>query len=412
MLDKAYIQAKDAILKILNQIDTSLVSTETVAIEDAYSRVLAEDIYSHEDLPGFSRSTVDGYAVVAEDTFGASETSPRYLTIKGDVAMGLQADMTISRGECVRVPTGGMLPEGSDAVLMFEHAQSISDEMIEVCRALAKNENVVQADEDIKKGELVLTKGMRLRPQDVGALAGIGITKIKVYRMPVVSIISTGDEIVPPNSPLKPGQVRDINSYSLDGLIRQSGGVTLKLGIFRDDYETLKEAFQKALGTSDIILISGGTSAGVKDMTARIIDEAGRPGVLFHGVSVKPGKPLIGGIVGHKPAFGLPGHPAAIFVSFETFIRPVIERLSGHTRESFKAQTLRATITKSVASQAGREDHIRVSLSRAKDGSLRAEPIFGKSGLITTLVKADGIVVIPSEKLGLDAGEEVHVKTF
>jgi molybdopterin molybdotransferase len=412
MLDKAYIQAKEGLLRILSQLDTTTIPIETTSLEDAYERVLAENIYSPEDLPGFRRSTVDGYAVVAEDTFGASETSPRYLTIKGDIVMGVPTDITIGRGECVRVPTGGMLPEGSDAVLMFEHAQVVSEDMIEVCRALAVNENVVQADEDIKRGELVLTKGMKLRPQDVGALAGIGITRIQVFKRPVVSIISTGDEIVPPDSPLKPGQVRDINSYSLDGLIRQAGGVTLKLGIFKDDYGTLKGAFHRAMESSDLILLSGGTSAGIKDMTARIIDEAGRPGVLFHGVSVKPGKPLIGGIVGNKPAFGLPGHPAAIFVSFETFVRPVIERLSGLTKERFKAQTLKAKISKAVASQAGREDHIRVSLSRLQDGTLMAERIFGKSGLITTLVRADGVVIIPSEKLGLDAGEEVHVKTF
>ncbi len=412
MLDRTYINAQEALKRILDTLDLTIIQAETIDIEDSYGRILAEDIYSPEDLPGFDRSTVDGYALISEDTFGAKETSPAYLQVKGDILMGVEVNIEITRGECLRVPTGGMLPSGADAVIMFEHTQRVKEDMIEVCKSLSKYENVILHDEDIKKGELVLPKGRPLRSQEVGALAGLGITRLKVYKRPTVSIISTGDEIVPATSPAKKGQVRDINSFTLDGLIRQCGAITIKQGIFMDEYEPLKAVFTKALSESDLVLISGGTSAGIKDMTARIINETGQPGVLFHGVSIKPGKPLIGGIVNHKPVFGLPGHPAAIFVSFDTFISPVLKRLSGIAVEGPPVPTLKATIAKSLSSTAGREDHIRVSLSRDTDGRYIATPILGKSGLIRTLIKADGIVVIEAHKLGMDAGQEVDVRLF
>jgi molybdopterin molybdotransferase len=249
----------------------------------------------------------------------------------------------------------------------------------------------------------------------MGALAGLGITEIDVFRKPVVSIISTGDEIVPADSPLKLGQVRDINSFTLSGLISEHGGIPVKKGIFKDDYDVIKDAVEGALQDSDMVLISGGTSAGTKDMTAQIINDIaqiyGGSGVLFHGVSIKPGKPMIGGVVNNKPILGLPGHPAATHVCFDLFIRPVMARLCGlDSRKNF-TKTIKAKMAKNMASAAGREDHIRVYLEE-KNGELSAIPVLGKSGLITTLVKADGIVIIPQNKLGLDVGEEVMVKLF
>jgi molybdopterin molybdotransferase len=348
--------------------------------------------------------------VSSPDTFGAKETSPAYITLTGEVLMGAAPDFIVRKGESARIPTGGMLPEGADAVVMLEHAQIISDDMIEVLRPVAPNENVIRRGEDIKKGETVLVSGHRLRAQDIGALAGIGVTEIDVCKRPLVSIISTGDEVIPAGSPLLMGQVRDINSYTLAGLIRDCGGIPVKKGIFKDDYAVIKQALQEALQDSDMVLISGGTSAGTKDMAADIINDIGRPGVLFHGVSLKPGKPMIGGVVGGKPVLGLPGHPAAVAICFDLFIRPLLDRLSGlRTRQYFK--TVQARMAKSIASAAGREDHIRVCLEE-RDGELFAAPVLGKSGLITTLVKAHGVVAISQGKLGLDAGEEVSVKLF
>jgi molybdopterin molybdotransferase len=415
VFDKIYLLPSDALKLILNSIQEGYLSTERLKIEECYGYIIASDIISPEDLPAFSRSTVDGYALNSRDTFGAKENSPAYITVRHEVLMGVVPDFKLGIGKAVKIPTGGMLPEGADAVLMLEHAQMVSDDIIEVMRSVAPNENVIQKGEDIKKGETVLTKGHRLRAQDIGALAGLGITEIEAFRKPVASIISTGDEIVPASSPLKLGQVRDINSFTLSGLISEHGGIPVKKGIFKDDYDVIKDAMEGALQDSDMVLISGGTSAGTKDMTAQIINDIaqiyGGAGVLFHGVSMKPGKPMIGGVVNNKPILGLPGHPAAAVACFDLFIKPVIERLGGlNSRKNF-TKTIKAKMAKNMASAAGREDHIRVYLEE-KNGELLAVPVLGKSGLITTLVRADGIVVIPQNKLGLEAGEDIVVRLF
>jgi len=411
VLDKSYLPPAEARSLLLNALPALSVPAEECPIGEAYGRVLAEDILSPEDLPGFARSTVDGYAVNAADTFGARETAPAYLTVKSEVLMGAAADVPVGRAEAARIPTGGMLPPGTDAVVMLEHVQAVSADMIEVMKSVAPKENVIERDEDVASGETVLQRGHRLRPQDVAALAGLGIMRVAVSRRPVVAVVSTGDEILPPDRPLKPGQVRDINSYTLWGLIAASGGLPLRKGIFEDDYEVIRRAVEASLQEAQMVLITGGTSAGTKDMTLQIINDLGDPGVLFHGVALKPGKPMIGGIVSGTPVLGLPGHPAAVAVCFDLFIRPLIRRLSGQSAGRDFDKTVTARMAKSVASAAGREDHIRVSLDE-RDGALQAVPVLGKSGLITTLVRADGVVVIPPARLGLDAGEEVVVRLF
>ena len=415
MFDKKYLLPKDALKLVLDSLSEYRLPVERLKIEDCYGRTSASDILSTEDLPAFTRSTVDGFAVNSADTFGAKESSPSYISVRHEILMGVVPDFAISRGEAAKVPTGGMLPDGADAALMLEYAQSVSDDMIEVLRPVAPGENLIQYGEDIRKGELVIAKGHRLRPQDIGALAGIGITTIEVLKKPSISIISTGDEIVSADSPLHLGQVRDINSFTLAGLISKEGGIPLKKGIFKDEYEIIKNAIQTSIADSDMVLVTGGTSAGTKDMAADIINNIGRSygkgGVLFHGVSLRPGKPLIGGIIGNKPVLGLPGHPAAVVVCFDLFIRPIMDRLSGLVSNKFHTGTINARMAKNIASAAGREDHIRVFIEK-RDNELFAVPVLGKSGLITTLVRADGVVVISEGKLGLDAGEEVTVKLF
>jgi molybdopterin molybdotransferase len=411
MLDKSYLSPSDALAMILDLAKDNIPVPERLRIEDCYGRVAASEIISDEDLPGFARSTMDGYAVRSVDTYGAKETMPAYITVKGEVFMGEKPTFEVAVGEAAKIPTGGMMPIGADSVVMLEQVQTVSDSMIEVMKTVSTGENVIQRDEDIKKGNVVIRKGCRLRAQDIGALAGIGMTVTDVFRKPVVALISTGDEIVSPSLPVNPGQVRDINSFTLACLVAEEGGVPIKEGIFRDDYDTIRNAVETSLRDSDMVLIIGGTSAGTRDMTAQIIDDIGNPGVLFHGVAVKPGKPLIGGIIGTKPVLGLPGHPAAAVVSFDLFIRPLMRRLSGINEEKDFRKNVTAIMAKGIASAAGREDHIRVCVEK-KDGGYAAFPILGKSGLITTLVKADGVVVIPSNKLGLDPGESVSVKLF
>lgn len=411
MFDKTYLLPSDALKILLDSLSEVPISAELLMIDNCYGRIIASDIVSSEDLPPFSRSTVDGFAVNSGDTFGAKENAPAYLMMNQEVFMGAAPAFVLRKGEAARIPTGGMLPSGSDAVVMLEHAQIASSDMIEVLRSVAPSENVITKGEDITKGEKVLAKGRKLRAQDIGALAGIGITEVMVYGKPVVAIISTGDEIVPPTQPLGLGQIRDINSYTLSGLISEHGGIPMKKGIFIDAYEAIAEAVEDALQDSDIVLISGGTSAGTKDMTSMIINDIGRPGVLFHGVSLKPGKPMIGGIINGKPILGLPGHPAAIVVCFDLFIRPLIEKIGGLDTDNYFLKTVKAKMIKNIASAAGREDHIRVHIED-RGGEYVATPVLGKSGLITTLVRADGMVTIPYNKLGLDSGEEVTVKVF
>jgi len=382
-------------------------------IETALGMVSARDVISGEDLPSFARSTVDGYAVRAEDTFGATETMPAYFNLFQEILMSQKADFALPEDSASKIPTGGMLPENADAVVMFEHVQIIDERMIEVLKPVAPGENVIRAGEDVRRGDVVIRAGHRLRPQDIGACAGIGVTGIAVFKKPSVSIISTGDEIVPADVYPGPGKVRDINSYVISGMVCESGGIPLRKGIFIDEYETIRDAIETAMTDSDAIVISGGTSVGTKDMVARIINDIGSPGVIFHGLSLKPGKPMIGGVIKGIPLFGLPGHPAAVSICFELFIRPVLQRLSGHGEKwpQFSRKTVRAKISKNIASSQGREEHIRVMLEE-REGELWVIPVLGKSGLITTLVRADGTIVIPLHLNGIEAGEIVDVRLF
>ena len=403
----------DEALDLLLHQDIKQPEIESIFIERVYGRVLSEDIISPENLPGFNRSTMDGYAVNSADTFGASDTMPVYLEVKGQILMGEDPGISMQRGETVRIPTGGMLPGGADSVVMFEYTNIIDDKMVEIMKTVSPNENVILADEDVKKGEVVLKRGQRLRPQDIGALAGLGILEVKVFSRPVVAIIGTGDEVVPPDKPLSAGEVRDINSYNLAGLILSLNAVPVKKGIIKDDFDRLLSVVEESVTESDMVLITGGSSVGTKDYTSRVIDKLGSPGVLFHGIAMKPGKPLIGGIVKGVPVFGLPGHPAAITVSFETFVEPLVMKMSGekHCPHIPLRRTFKALFSRNLSSSIGREEHVRVSVEK-RNGALWAVPILGKSGLVSTLVKADGIVIVPMNKSGVYEGEEVEVRLF
>jgi molybdopterin molybdotransferase len=385
----------------------------SVPIENSYGSVISRDILSPEDLPGFSRSTVDGFAVRSQDTFGATEGLPAYLTVVAEILMGEKPGVVLLKGETAKIATGGMLPEGADAVVMLEHTQQSDGKTVEVVRPVSPGENVIQAGEDARRDEGVLKRGHRLRPQDVGALAGLGITEVWIYKRPTVSIISTGDEIVAPDKPVQPGQVRDINSYTLAGMIPDAGGIALKKGIFSDQYRIIRDVVEQSLQDSEVVLITGGSSVGTKDMTAKVINDLGSPGVLFHGVSLKPGKPMIGGVVGTVPVFGLPGHPAAVHVCFEIFIRPVLAVQSGEEGCRFyrEKRIIRARISRNISSSPGREEHIGVSLEE-RNGEIWAVPLLGKSGLITTLTRADGTAVIPLRKSGIQEGDIVEVRLF
>lgn len=384
---------------------------ENISVQNSLGRILAGDIVSDVDVPGFSRSTMDGYAVKARDTFGASEAMPAVLEIAGEVLMGENAPDPVEPGRAVRISTGGMLPDGADAVVMIEYTELMDSSTILVVKPAAPGENVVRRGEDIGAGQVVIKAGTVIRPQEMGAMAGIGNTVCEVVQRPRIGIISTGDEVVDPGQIPGPGQVRDINCFAVVGLVEEAGGQALSYGIVRDEPAQLGQVLKTAIRENDIVVISGGSSVGSRDVTSEVLNSLGKPGVLVHGVSVKPGKPTILGVVDNKPVFGLPGHPASALVLADIFLVPLIRAYSGLGFTTPNRRTVRAFMGRSMASASGRVDYIRVAVT-ATNGRLTAEPILGKSGLITTMVKADGCVIIPMAKEGLEAGEEVEVILF
>lgn len=380
---------------------------ETIA---ALGRVTAAPVVAPYPLPSFPRSTVDGFAVRAADTFGANDSLPAYLNLIGEVPMGAAADLSLGVGECALIHTGGMLPEGADAVVMVEHTQQARAGEVEVLRAAAPGENVLKVGEDVIEGEEVIPAGARLRPPEIGGLMALGQTRVTVACRPIVGILSSGDEVIPPEAELRPGRVRDVNSYSLGALIEQHGGAPRRYGILPDASEALRAAAARALTECDVVIITAGSSASSRDLTAAVIDSLGKPGVLVHGVNVRPGKPTILAVCDGKAVVGLPGNPVSALVIASLFVAPVIRALLG-LRVGRLAPRLNARLTINLASQAGREDWVAVRLHEAAQGYL-AEPVFGKSNLIFTLARADGLVRIPPDANGLEAGQMVEVHFF
>mgnify|MGYP005843239115 FL=1 len=371
---------------------------------EALGLTVARDIVAPEDVPGFDRSTMDGFAVRAGDTFGASEGLPAYLEVAGEVRVGEPPPGELAAGQAYRIATGGMLPPGADAVVMVEYTEPVDERTVGVTRPVAPGENIVRRGDDIRSGELLFAAGHRLRPQDIGLLAAAGIGRVPVLRRPRVGVITTGDEIVPVDQLPGPGQVRDVNSFTNFGLVVACGGIPVLYGVVRDDFDSLHRTVARALDETDMVVISGGSSVGTRDMTARVVDALGEPGVLFHGLAVRPGKPTIGAVVAGKPVIGLPGHPVSAMVVFDLIARPLLN-------PNERRFPVKARITRQLRSAPGREDYVRVRLRR-EDGALVAEPILGKSGLIATMARADGLARIPLDSEGVQAGETVEVILF
>jgi molybdopterin molybdotransferase len=389
-----------------------------VALANAQGRVLARDVPAPEDLPPHPRSVVDGFAVRAADTFGASEALPAYLAVSGEVVMGRSPENPLGPGEAVRIPTGGVLPAGADAVVMVEHTEILAAGAslglhaaagIEVRRPVGPGENVIQPGEDVRRGAVALRAGTVVRPSHIGLLAGLGITRVDVAVPPRVTVISTGDEVVPPDQTPPPGCIRDINGPALCAAVEAEGGTPAFHGIVRDEFDGILAALEAARRTSDLVLVSGGSSIGLRDEVARAVDALGPPGVIVHGVAMKPGKPTVIGLCGQVPIVGLPGHPTTVLVVFHVFVREMIGRLLG--RQPYAPPLVKARLGRRVASSAGRTDYLRVRLE-TREGELWAAPILGKSGLISTMVGADGLAVIPEAVEGVDVGEEVMVEVL
>lgn len=394
-------------------IEAKPTGTQSIDTVRARGRVLAADLFSAVDLPHFHRAGMDGFAVRAKDTFGASATLPAYLKLTGTVEMGKEVTQSVGRGETMRISTGGMLPPDCDAVVMVEYTEELDNGTVEIQRNVSPWQNVIQIGDDIKKGDLVFARGRRLRAHDLGALTGIGVSSLSVFKKPRVGLISTGDEIVDDDAEPGPGQVRNINQHSLAGLIEESGAELRDFGVVRDDRQTLERTINEALAQTDALFLSGGSSVGSRDITLDAILAMPAAKIFFHGISVSPGKPTIYAEACNKPILGLPGYPVSALVIFELFAVPLLRSLAGETVDPVRRfqANCRAILKTNIASQSGREDYVRVSIERSQD-KFYATPLPNKSGAIFTLVKADGMIRIDLNQEGLEAGEEVEVMLF
>ncbi|MBO5129410.1 MAG: molybdopterin molybdotransferase MoeA [Oscillospiraceae bacterium] len=402
-----HVKTPEEVLALIECEFHSLGAAEQVCLVDAMGRCLAEDIAATEYVPDFDRSTVDGYAVRARDTFGCSDAIPAILPLQREVLMGEGAEFELNAEECVAVPTGGAVPRGADSVVMIEYTEDYGDGTIGIAKAAAPGQNMIFRGDDVYPGKVILRKGSVLSAQDIGALAAIGRVQVPVVKKLTVGVISTGDELVPPEAAPGPGQVRDVNSPMLEAMLTAFGAKVINYGIVVDDEALLSSKMTQAAAECDAVLISGGSSVGVKDAACRIIESMGR--VLLHGIAIKPGKPTILGKAGVKPLVGLPGHPVAAFFVTKLFVLPLLDRLMGKKRERY---TVTAKIAESVSANHGRAQYHCCRLER-KDGQLIAYPIRGKSGLITTLAGSSGYFCIDRDCEGLpqSAGIQVTVST-
>lgn len=398
-------------LKVLNYKDAhaqlkhnfAQPGVESISLQTSLNRRLACELKSPEDMPSFSRSTVDGYAVSAEDTFGSSESLPAFLNLTGEVQMGTRPDLKINSGQCCWIPTGGMLPAGTNAAVMVEYTEKLGEDTVLVYRPAAPGENVMHKGEDVQCGQILFKQGWKIRAQDIGLLASLGITDVPVYKAYNIGIISTGDEIVPIDIKPAIGQVRDVNSHAIAAAANVCGANVNLYPIVKDNMTALKDTIAVALAENDFLVMSGGSSVGILDMTLNVLLSFPDSELLFHGIAFKPGKPTMAVRIGKQTVIGLPGHPVSALMVFNILCAPII---------CFDDQTvLEALLKGNLASQAGRDDFIPVQLD-SENGNRIARPLLGKSGLMSILALADGYIHIPYEKQGLEAGDKVRVFLF
>lgn len=386
--------------------------SETIILHEGLDRICSKDILSGENLPNCDRSTMDGFAVVAADTFGASQSMPAYLEITGEVLMGIEPSDSVRRGTCFKIPTGGLLPTGADAVVMHEHTVEVDGKLIEIVKGVGAGSNVIKEGDDIRSGDIAVASGKILRPQELGLLAGLGISALDVFRNITVGIISTGDEVIDYTEPLQPGKIRNINSIVLAGACKRLSVTVRDYGIVSDSESSFFATVEKAVNETDLVLFSGGSSVGMRDLGEQAIERLGNPGILVHGVSLKPGKPVIIGLSDKTPIFGLPGHPVSAMVCFDQFVQPVIHSISGRDLTDIdQLPVLEARLKRNVNSAAGRLDVVRVHLSK-EDGVISAYPVLGKSGAISTLSKAHGYFLITEDSQGCTSDDTINVYLY
>ena len=400
---------KEAIKKLLSEKNFPEMISEKINTVNSDSRILSQDIKSSINLPHFNRSSMDGYAIYASDSNGVSLSTPNYLEIIEEIKMGDVPKHKILTGKTSRIFTGGMIPEGSNAVIMEEDTEELGNNMIEIKKPVSIGENIIFSGEETKKGNIIIKKGTKIRSQEIGSLLESGYTEILVSKKPIIGVLSSGDELIPPEKTLELGKIRDINTYTISNLINNSGGIAEIFPILPDDLNSQLNQAKKALQFCDMLIFSAGSSISYRDTTAEVINSLDKPGVIVHGISVKPGKPTILGLSGKKPIIGLPGNPVSSIMIFINIVKPILDKLNNHI--SAITKQIDCTLTEDISSQTGREDYVQVSISNA-DQKILATPVFGKSNLINTLVNSDGFVTIPPETGGLYKNSIVKVKTY
>lgn len=384
-----------------------ILEAETIEINDGLDRVLATEIISTMNVPHFNRSVVDGYAVKLTDIQGASQAIPGFLRIAGEVQMGTETTISLNQGETVYVPTGGMVPVGTEAMVMIEYTEKLGEKDLAIYVNAGPNENMMLVGDDIRIGESVFAQSHCLRPQDIGVLSALGYLQIEVFKRPQLSIISTGDEIIRPGETPKPGEIIDINTPALGAVAKRLGAEVIAMAYARDDQQAITKAVQNALAHSDLVILSGGSSMGEKDYTVTVIDTLGE--VLLHGLSVKPGKPTILGKVDNKPVIGLPGQPASAIMVFMIVLREFMIRYYG--QDLFKYQNIQGELMENIHAAPGRRTFQTVAISETELG-IEVRPTHGKSGMITLLSYSDGYIEITENEEGKNAGDMVCVTLF
>ncbi|MBL7118888.1 molybdopterin molybdenumtransferase MoeA [Candidatus Bathyarchaeota archaeon] len=402
-------RVEDALNEYLNKLQFERLQPEEIPIAESLGRVLAEDVESALDVPHFNRSAVDGYAVRSKDTYGTAPTNPVVFDLVGSVEIGQIPTISVSKLEAVEIATGAPLPKGADSVVMLEYTERIGKDRIEIHRPVTPWSNVSKRGEDVERGEGVLERGTVLQPQDLGILTAIGATNVRVVRKPRVAILSTGNELVESGSKVELGKVVDVNRVTISAAVEDAGGVPVDLGIVRDKSSDLKSRISEGLRTSDMVLVSGGTSVGTRDLVPKVVDSLGEPGIVVHGISMRPGKPTALAAIDGKPVILLPGYPVAAIIAFNTFVKVVMARMLGTSIGGICGQKIQARMLRRVPSKPGIRDYVRVLVKRTETGYV-AEPIRTTgAGIISSLVKANGLIVILEENEGLEKGEEVEV---
>jgi len=383
----------------------------TVDLEDAPGLVLAEDVTAGEDLPLQHRSCVDGYAVRARDTFGATESNPGYLDLAFSIDIQTPPGSCLESGQSARIPTGGCLPDGADAVIMVEHTLGMGPATVEIKKSLSPWENVMLRGEDVAHGECVLHAGLRLTPARIGLLAALGCSRVSIHRRVVVGILSTGDEVVNISETVRPGLVRDVNTHALAALAKSCGSDVRRYGLVRDDPHTLTKKLETALMECDLVLVSGGSSVGARDHTLESLQRVCNGHILAHGLAMSPGKPTIVAASGNKAIIGLPGQVTSAQVVMQVLMMPFIAHLGGR-KNAFQNnwKSIPAILSRNIGSRQGRTDYIRVKLTPSDNDLPLATPVLGKSGLLKTLLQADGLVEIPENSEGLKNNQKVLVR--